>query len=75
MNSGINVLQSKKVLIVLGLIFVIYAILSSLAIPLNETIEDSVIDLQFKLRGSRQVSDDIIFIFIGDDSTTRPWDS
>ncbi len=51
----------------LGLILVILflGILSLLPLPLNETIEDSLIDLQFKLRGERRLADEIVLVFIG----------
>ncbi len=51
----------------LGLILIIllFGILSSLPLSWNETVEDSLIDLQFKLRGERRLADDIVLIFIG----------
>ncbi|MCI0693233.1 sigma 54-interacting transcriptional regulator [candidate division KSB1 bacterium] len=47
------------------LIILFSGILSSLPLPLNETLEDSFIDLQFKLRGERRLSDEIVLVFIG----------
>lgn len=46
-------------------IILLVGILSLLPLPLNETIEDSLIDLQFKLRGERRLSDEIVLVFIG----------
>lgn len=51
---------------VIGLtIILLLGILSVLPISFNQTSEDSLLDLQFKLRGSRQLSDEFIFVFIG----------
>ena len=50
----------------LGLIIILFwGILSLLPISFNQTLEDSLIDLQFKLRGSRQLSEEFVFVFIG----------
>ncbi|MCI0697635.1 CHASE2 domain-containing protein [candidate division KSB1 bacterium] len=51
----------------LGLILVILflGIVSLLSLPLNETLENSLIDLQFKLRGERRLADEIVLVFIG----------
>jgi two-component system NtrC family response regulator len=51
----------------LGLILVILflGILPLLPLSLNEAITDSLIDLQFKLRGERRLSDEIVLVFIG----------
>lgn len=46
------------------LIFFI-VILSLLPLPLNETLENSLIDVQFKLRGPRPFGDEFVFVFIG----------
>ena len=50
----------------LGLVIILFlGILSLLPISFNQTLDDSLLDLQFKLRGSRQLSDEFIFVFIG----------
>ena len=51
----------------LGLILIIllFGLLSLLPLPWNESIEDSFVDLQFKLRGDRRLSDEFILVFIG----------
>jgi transcriptional regulator with GAF, ATPase, and Fis domain len=54
----------KAELVLIGIIL-FFGILSLLPLPLNETIEDSLVDLQFKLRGERRLSDEIVLVFIG----------
>jgi transcriptional regulator with GAF, ATPase, and Fis domain len=51
----------------LGLILIILfcGILSLLPLPWNETLEDTLIDLQFKLRGERELADEVVLVFIG----------
>ncbi len=36
-----------------------------LPLPWNDTVENGFVELQFKLRGSRHLSDEILFVFIG----------
>jgi transcriptional regulator with GAF, ATPase, and Fis domain len=57
----------QKNIIILLTIFVFFVICSSQFLFWNESIQDGVIDVQFKLRGTRTVSDNIVFIFIGDE--------
>ncbi len=47
------------------LIILLFSLLALLPLPWNEPIEDSFVDLQFKLRGDRQLSDEIVLVFIG----------
>jgi len=48
------------------LVIIIFLSLSSLLpFSLNQTIEDSLLDLQFKLRGNRQLPEEFVFVFIG----------
>ncbi len=50
----------------LGVIIILFlGILSLLPIPFNQTIENSLIDLQFKFRGNRQLAEEFVFVFIG----------
>lgn len=44
-----------------------FILLAALPLTLNESIKNTSIDLQFKLRGSRQLSDKIVLVFIGDE--------
>jgi len=46
-------------------LFVILAILTSLPLGLNEALEDTFLNLQFKLRGERDLSDDILLVYLG----------
>ena len=49
-----------------GLIILVFlGILSVLPISFNHAIEDSSIDLQFKLRGNRQLAHELVLVFIG----------
>lgn len=51
----------------LGLILIILllSLLALLPLPWNEPVKDSFADLQFKLRGERRLSDEIVLVFIG----------
>lgn len=57
--------QTEKIAGLL-LILVIALILSTLPTKWNRTLTNAFIDLEFKIRGPRQLSDDIVFVFIGD---------
>lgn len=59
-------------LLILALLF---CLLSILPVKFNETINDSLVDLQFRIRGDRQLSDKIAIIFIGDEDvkTLHGW--
>ena len=35
--------------------------------PWNISVKDSLVDMQFKLRGSRNIPDDLVVVFIGDE--------
>jgi len=43
----------------------IFAVLTSLPLGLNETLENTFLNLQFKLRGERDLSDDIVLVYLG----------
>jgi len=48
------------------LVIVIFlSLLALLPLSVNKTIEDSLLDLQFKLRGNRQLPEEFVFVFIG----------
>ena len=47
------------------IIFLLFCLLIGLPFPWNESLENFFIDLRFQLRGKRQVTDQIIFVFIG----------
>jgi len=55
--------------IFIGLLVILGALLLLSALPFrwNTAISDFFIDVQFKLRGDRHLSDDIVFVFIGDE--------
>jgi len=61
--NKINFMQKAT----LGLILIVLlgGILPLFPIHFNEAIEDSLIDLQFKLRGNRPLPDEFVFVFIG----------
>jgi transcriptional regulator with GAF, ATPase, and Fis domain/CHASE2 domain-containing sensor protein len=59
--------QSRKNIIILIIIFLIFSLCTTLPLPWNEPINDAIIDLQFKIRGDRAISEEIIFIFVGDE--------
>jgi len=46
-------------------LFAILAILPSLSLGLNEALENSFLNLQFKLRGERDLSADIVLVYLG----------
>jgi len=46
-------------------LFVLLAILTSLPLELNEALENTFLNLQFKLRGERDLSDDILLVYLG----------
>ncbi|MCH8019546.1 sigma 54-interacting transcriptional regulator [candidate division KSB1 bacterium] len=46
-------------------LFAIFAVLTSLPLGLNETLENTFLNLQFKLRGERDLSDDIVLVYLG----------
>jgi len=50
-----------------GLLIIIILLSLSALLPffLNQTLEDSLLDLQFKLRGNRPLSNEFVFVFIG----------
>lgn len=54
-------------LIILFIIVIIFSVLSIFPLPWNEAMNNAFIDLQFKIRGNRQLSDDLIIVFIGDE--------
>jgi transcriptional regulator with GAF, ATPase, and Fis domain len=55
----------QKVAFGLAFNILLLGALSLLPFSLNKTIEDSLLDLQFRLRGNRQLADEIVFVFIG----------
>lgn len=46
-------------------IFIFFIGIAILPLPWNDSINNAVIDLQFKLRGERILSDKIVIVFIG----------
>ena len=52
---------SLSIIIFFGILF------SAFPLPWNDTIQNAFIDLQFKIRGSRQLSEDIVVVFIGNE--------
>ncbi|HEX9971148.1 MAG TPA: CHASE2 domain-containing protein, partial [bacterium] len=56
----------KKIILV-PIMALLFCLLSILPAKFNKIINDSLVDLQFKIRGDRQLSDNIEIIFIGDD--------
>ncbi len=47
------------------IVFAIFAVLTSLPLGLNETLENTFVNLQFKLRGERDLSSDIVLVYLG----------
>ncbi|MFQ5825190.1 MAG: CHASE2 domain-containing protein [bacterium] len=54
----------KKALAPLSIILV-FSICAILPLPWNEIVENIFLDLQFKIRGERDLSEDIVFVYIG----------
>ncbi|UCE07256.1 MAG: sigma 54-interacting transcriptional regulator, partial [bacterium] len=54
-------------LLITILIIILLCIAATISFSWNEPIKDALIDLQFKIRGSRQLSDNIVLVFIGDE--------
>ncbi|MCG3118441.1 MAG: Anaerobic nitric oxide reductase transcription regulator NorR [bacterium] len=55
----------RKIEFGLLLLILLIVILALLPLPLTEALENSLIDLQFKLRGPRHFGDEFVFVFIG----------
>ena len=66
MTTSIVTLINKRLLILTALISV-FCMLTVLPLPWNESLNNFFIDLQFKLRGSRQVAKDLVVVYIGDE--------
>ena len=56
--------MNKKNIIISCVIAAVFSLLTVLLSPLSEKLTDSTIDILFKLRGSRSVSEDMVFIYI-----------
>jgi transcriptional regulator with GAF, ATPase, and Fis domain/CHASE2 domain-containing sensor protein len=54
-------------LIILLFIGIIFCMLSAIPFPWNKPISNALIDIQFKIRGSRHLSDKIVLVYMGDD--------
>jgi len=61
----LNLTNSK--IILFSSIISFFILISVLPLPWNDSVNHSLIDLQFKLRGSRQISDDLVVVYIGDE--------
>jgi transcriptional regulator with GAF, ATPase, and Fis domain len=57
---------NNKIILSASLI-IVFILLAIIPFPWNDPLEEVFIDLQFKLRGPRQVSDNIVVVFIGDE--------
>ncbi len=55
---------SQWLIFILSIFIIIFFILSSLPLSWNESIDNSFVDLLFKIRGSRQLSEDIVLVYI-----------
>jgi transcriptional regulator with GAF, ATPase, and Fis domain/CHASE2 domain-containing sensor protein len=64
MTLNKNIIQKKRIYLPF-LIILVFIILSTLPFAYNQWIENVFIDLQFQIRGSRNLSDKIVFVFIG----------
>ena len=60
-----NPIFSNKIIFSLCVIIILFILVSTLPLPWNTPINNTLIDLQFKIRGSRQLSENIIVVFIG----------
>lgn len=60
-------LSSKNVLS-LSVIFIVFTLVAISPLPWNEAVEDAIIDMLFHLRGSREVSDEIVFVYLGEEN-------
>ena len=65
MGIKVSTIMRNKIFILIS-IFCLLASASYFNLPWNETVNDAILDLQFKVRGDRSISDDIAIVFIGD---------
>jgi len=61
----LNIANSK--ILQFSAIIIFFVLVSILPFPWNDSVNDSLIELQFKLRGERQITDDFVVIYIGDE--------
>jgi len=62
-----NETKSNRIIIGFSIIVLFFILLSTIPFPWNESIKNIFVDLQFKIRGSRQLSEDIIVVYIGNE--------
>jgi transcriptional regulator with GAF, ATPase, and Fis domain/CHASE2 domain-containing sensor protein len=60
-------IPKRYIIISVLCIFALCSLLSILPFPWNEPINNTMLDWQFKIRGARQISDNIILVYIGDE--------
>ena len=56
-----------KTILSLLVILVIFILMVILPLPWNESMDDITIDLLFRIRGTRNVSDEIVLVYLGDE--------
>ena len=66
-----NLISSKNRLASLLVISFLLFIISIIPGFLNDWLNNAFLDIQFKLRGSRMLPDDILFVFIGQEDTEQ----
>ena len=54
-------------IVILAAIVISFCIAAAIPATINENIKNIFIDIQFKIRGERQIEDDILIVFIGDE--------
>ncbi len=62
--SILKAFANKQFVIIISLT-IFLCVLAGLPLPWNTTIEDVLVDLRFMIRGSRQLSDEFLLVFIG----------
>ena len=60
------IIKNNKIVFFISIV-VIFCLFAILPLPWNNSVKNSLVDLQFKLRGSRDLSDDLLVVFIGDE--------
>jgi transcriptional regulator with GAF, ATPase, and Fis domain/CHASE2 domain-containing sensor protein len=56
--------MNSKYIILITFVFCLFTIIP---LPWDDFVNDSMVDLQFMIRGSREISEDLVVVFIGDE--------
>ena len=74
-NGKMKINPFEKPIIVLLVFFIFFSLISAIRFSWMDNINEILIDWQFKLRGERVVSQNFVFVFIGDEDvkTMNGW--